>query len=857
MLKSIGVLVCAFGCSAAFDSPRACASGTVVQQASAGAVATLADDAPIAVPPPDAVEDAWPRVFRRDSGSITVYPPTLKSWTGDVVSGVCAIAVASPDGKSQTYGTMAFTAATMVNKLNRVVELSGVQITGVSLPENPAGQTAIQQALAGASGSRVVRVGLDRFEAAVPGMSAAPSAPAAELRNDCPEIRIATTPTVLVPVQGEPVLAPFQNTTWQRVLNTPMLLMRAPRGAFWLKIADGWMTASSFAGPWSVGTATDPALVDATAWALKQPSVNLLAPGSADAGAKTVSLRTLAPEVVVSTRPMEILVTDGAPSWQPLGDSGLLYASNTSAHIFQLRSNMALYVLISGRWFTAAAPGGPWSYVPAAELPAEFRMIPRESAKENVLASVPGTQQAQESLIANSVPQMAKVPLTQTMPLPAVGGGSPRWQTIAVVGGGVAIEVLQNCSTPVFRTGPTSYFSVVNGVWFTAVSLAGPWKVATAVPAEIYLIPPSSPYYYATFVRIYIVTPEYVVMGYTPGYFGAYAQGGVVVYGTGYAYAPYCETVWVPAPWTYGCGASMYYSPWGSWAYGFGCGLAVGWAIGESNWCCGPYPYWGPYATAYGAHGAYAWGPGGWAATTGNCYQHWNGVTTMTRSSAGYNAWTGNAWATNTASSYNSVTGARSAGQRGYVENAYTGNWADGARGAGYNPTTGNYAAGKGVVVGDSQGNEAAAGRATVGNTATGRSATVTGATDENGSWGAVNTESGGAVAHDGNVYGMHDGNAYHYNDSTGTWQRYDSGSWTDVKDEQMVQSLNDQAAARSNGDRRTSNSSRWQSGGEGFTGRQGTSGTRSGSTSTSTTTTRGGNWGGRTSGGGGRGGRR
>ena len=809
-------------------------------------VATVADDGAIAALPSDAVEDAWPRVFRRDAGAITVYPPTLKSWTGDEVTGVCAISVATADGASQTYGTMSFSAMTVVNKLNRVVDLSGVRITGVSLPENPAGQAAIQDALAGASRERVVRVSLDRFEAAAPGMTVAPTVPSAPLRNDPPDIRIVARPTVLVPVQGAPVLGDLAGSTLQRVLNTPMLLVRAPSGAYWLKIADGWMTAGSLAGPWTVGKPTDPAFTDAAEWALRQPSINLLAPTAehfaGSNGAQTMSLATLAPDIVVSTTPMELLVTDGAPAWQPLGDSGLLYAANTSANIFQLRSTMTLFVLASGRWFTATSPGGPWSFVPAAELPAEFRMIPRESAKENVLASVPGTQQAQEAVIANGVPQMAKVPRAQSMPIPDLGAAAPRWERIE----GTDIEVLVNCTTPVLRTAPDAYWSVVNGIWFTAPSLSGAWRVATLVDARIYAIPPSSPYYFVTYVRVYSVTPEYVVMGYTPGYFGAYTQGGVVVYGTGYTYVPYCETMWVPAPWTYGCGASMYYSPWGGWAFGFGCGMAVGWAVAESNWCCGAYPYWGPYATSLGAHGVYAWGPGGWAATTGNCYQHWNGVTTMTRSSAGYNAWTGNAWATHTASSYNSVTGARAAGQRGYVENAYTGNWADGARGAGYNPTTGRYAAGKGVVAGDQGGAEVGAGRVTVGNARTGSSATVTAVKTDEGSWGSVRTDDGGAVAHNGEVYGMHDGNAYHYNESTGTWQRYENGSWSDVKDRDTVRSLESQASARDAGDRRASNSSRWQSGGEGFSGQRST-GTRST-----------GSWGGgRSSGGGARGGRR
>ena len=79
------------------------------------------------------------------------------------------------------------------------------------------------------------------------------------------------------------------------------------------------------------------------------------------------------------------------------------------------------------------------------------------------------------------------------------------------------------------------------------------------MPAAIYAIPPSSPLYYVTYVHIYSVTPQTVVVGYTPGYLGVVVNdGGTVVYGTGYAYPAYVsETVYYGYPPTYGYGASF------------------------------------------------------------------------------------------------------------------------------------------------------------------------------------------------------------------------------------------------------------------------------------------------------------
>jgi hypothetical protein len=772
-----------------------------------------------------AIEASWPRIFKVQGDEVTIYPPNFQSWDGRTVTGTCPFAIAPAGGKTQTFGTLAFTAATEVNRLNRVVTLSRIQISGVSLPDNPAGQDAIERELQSQSRNATLTIALDRLQSAVPGMASGPSVPTAPLLNDPPAISVATTPTVLVPIQGEPVLRPLDGTSLERVINTPMLLVKDRSGRWSLKIADGWMSASAITGPWAVDASASADLDRAAAWANSQPSINLLAPspqdlsGNADSS-QTLSLAQSAPAIVVSTRPAEILVIDGPPKWEPLGDSGVLVCSNTSANIFQLQSTRRVYALISGRWFTIeslfdpSSQAKPWAFVPAAELPPAFREIPVDSTRENILASIPGTPQAQEAAIANAIPQMAQVPRSKTMPAPEIVGGSP---TIVAIPG-TSVSVVSNSLTPIFALSKSDFYAVRDGVWFHATELRGPWKAATFVPPAIYAIPPASPYYYATFVRIYDTTPDTVLVGYTPGYLGAYMQDGVVVYGTGYLYTPYISSVWVPVPATYGVGAAMTYNPWAGWTFGFGVGMAAGFAIGASTWHWGPYPYWGPYGAAYGPHGAAAWGPGGWAATTGNIYHQWGDLSTISRSSAGFNAWTGNQWATHTGAAYNSTTGARAAGQRGYVQNAYSGNWAEGARGAGYNPSTGRFAAGQGAVAGTPDGAKVAAGEGTVGNARTGQSASFAGVKTDGGTWGVARGSDGTAVAAGNNLYASHDGSVYRYDGDSGSWQQHSGGgNWSSVEDQNLRNSLDSQQSMRQTGDFRSENAGRWQPGGNGF----------------------------------------
>ncbi len=455
-------------------------------------------------------------------------------------------------------------------------------------------------------------------------------------------------------------------------------------------------------------------------------------------------------------------------------------------------------MLVSGRWFASKDLKGPWANVPAKQLPQAFFSIPDSSPKENVKAAIPGTTQAKEALIATQIPQMAQVDRAKATFTPRIAG-TPEVKPVA----GTSLTYVVNAPMPLIGVPSGAWYAVEKAVWFTAPALNGPWTVATAVPAEIYAIPPSSPVYYATYVRVYEATPTTVTVGYLPGYMGTYVSDGTLVYGTGYAYAPYLgEDAWYAPPLTYGYAANPSWTPWTGWGFGFGMGWAYGAAWGAGAWGWGAAPYWGPYAgAAWGAAGAYgAWGPGGWAASSGNVYHQWGNTQAVSRSSAGYNAWTGNAWSGQTAHSYNSQTGQMSAGQRGTVGNVYTGNYASGTRGATYNPTTGVSASGA---------------RGTVGNAYTGQSTNVSHA---NVSGPGGNDMRTATVGND--HYADVNGNVYK-NTGSGWEQHNSSGGWSSASGE-GARSMESEERARDMGEQRSAASS-WGGGersyGGGFRG--------------------------------------
>jgi hypothetical protein len=751
-------------------------------------------------PAGEVTADPWPRMIDEGGVKYTIYQPQLDSWDGYNFAAHAAVSVLPAGLKEPTFGVIDITATTLVDKVARTVELHDIRIEKALFPSAPNHAQAYRNSLQAILSGGPSTMSLDRLQAALAITGAETQARAVPVRNEPPQFVFAQSPTILVSVDGEPVWRPVKGTSLERVINTrALMLLDDKSGKYYIHLFDGFIEAPSFTGPWTAAKRVPPSAGKLATELAKQRVVDLMEGQPDETTKKKPSLKSGVPAIVVVTQPSELIVTEGAPDWQNIGQTNLLYMNNTTGNVFLDLNNQQMYVLVTGRWFRAPGITGPWQYVPAKDLPPDFANIPDDSPKENVKASVPGTPQAQEAVIANEIPQTATVYRSKAAFTPQVNG-APELKPVA----DTSLMYVFNSPDPIIMVSATQWYALRSGVWFTAASLQGPWVVATAIPAVIYSIPPSSPLHYVTYVKIYYAAPQYVVVGYTPGYMGTVVTAdGVVVYGTGYTYAPYIgATVWYPAPVTYGYSAAMAWTPWTGWAMGFGFGMYMGAAWGYG--CCwGCAPYWGAYpyhGYAYGPAGAAAWGPGGWAATTGNVYSHWGATTAVSRSSAGYNAWTGNAWSSKVGTSYNSVTGRVSAGQRASVSNVYTGGYAYGQRGATYNPSTGVGARG---------------GSATYGNANTGAQDTA--------KWGQVSGPRGqstGVVQSGNNTYADHNGNVY--KDTGSGWQKYDNGSWNDVEKPSTstaagsttrapastTDSLDAQKQARAAGDQRSASSS-------------------------------------------------
>ena len=542
---------------------------------------------PAAEAAPDTSSD-WPRQIDSVAGTIVVYQPQPESLQGTVLTGRAAFSL-TPKGKTEpVFGALWFTANVNIDRDQRLVQVLGTKVTRVRLPDATSNdESAFAAEIEREAPKWDIAVPLDGLTAAL-SQVAEERAASDDLQAAPPKIIFANEPTVLVVLDGQPIRRPIEKTGIESVVNTPYpLFFDTKSQSFFLTNGAIWyQTKDLLNGQWQVIPAPPKEVSDVV---MKGDKQDQSAPAPTD---------TAPAKILVTTVPTELIVTQGAPNFAPLNGTQLLYVTNTEDNVFRDLASQKLFVVLSGRWYASSSFDGPWAFVRSDQLPSDFTRIPATSPKGDVLAFVAGTNQAKDAVMDAQIPQTAEV--KRDAPGPTIQyDGAPNFQPIQ----GTNMTSAVNTPASVLNI-QGLYYACVDAVWYESQGPQGPWAVATSVPQEVQTIPPSSPVYNVKYVTIYQTTPQVVYVGYTPGYVGTYAWNGAVVYGTGYAYAPYVSpVVYYPRPITWGFGVN--YNPWTGWSYGVG--YSSGFLYFGTRWGGAYYrPAWRP------PYGGGWYGPGGY-----------------------------------------------------------------------------------------------------------------------------------------------------------------------------------------------------------------------------------------------------
>lgn len=540
----------------------------------------------------------WPQTTTSSNGTvIRMYEWQPESYSSGNLKARAAISIIEKGKTDPVFGVAWFSAG-LQNNGNKL-SVRSLRVNTVKLPGDQSQEQVndIQQALENDVPGWNISFTNEELDAALSRYARQENL-SKNINNEAPNVLYAQQPSVLVSIDGQPKLRMNEDWGLETVVNSPFTIVKNKDGNYYLYGGKHWYAASNATGPYSYVDQA-PQNLRAIETAINEAYQNNNA--EEEKNSYTIS------NIVVATKPTELIQTDGEAKFGAVEGTSLLYVRNTDDDIFLDVTSQYYYVLLSGRWYKSKTLSGDWQYVEADRLPNDFARIPSGSEKADVLASVAGTDEARNALEDAQVPQTARV-YRNSATVDVTYDGDPEFEDID----GTSMQYAINSPYSVIRY-RNRYYAVDNGVWFEARSARGPWVVAVQRPYEIALIPPRYPVYHVKYVYIYDVYPDYVYMGYTPGYLNTFVCGPTIVYGTGYYYRPWFGRYYYARPCTWGY--NMRYSPWYGW--GFGVNINFGWfnvGFGNRYWGYNRCGWWGPaaYRPNYCYRGGYYGYAGGY-----------------------------------------------------------------------------------------------------------------------------------------------------------------------------------------------------------------------------------------------------
>ncbi len=507
----------------------------------------------VATPEPSDRDGGWPRLTETVTGAtLIMYQPQAVSWERQrELVAMAALSYLPKNATKPDLGTVTVSAQTSVSMEERMVKLEQVKI--VDMKFATLDKTEAREALAEiqkAVPATAVFMGLDRLLAMVDKSQIRGSS--VQVQTDPPPIFYSEKPAVLLQFDGPPIMATIEKGTLKYGLNTNWDVLQDPETkTYYMRNGTGWFQAPELKGPWKVAGKLPKSFDQIPAndnW--KETKDNI--PGKK--AENTV--------VFYSERPAELLLLEGKPKLekvegtQTAGKKGseILWVKNTESDLFRMK-DADYYYLVSGRWFSAAKPEGPWKFA-TQSLPPAFMNFPMDHERARIRSSIPGTDEAAEAVLLAQVPQTARVDAKSLKPASVAYDGEPKFEPIE---GAPGVTYAVNTESDVFVV-DGKYYLCQAGVWFSAQGANGPWSVATSVPDAIYKIPSSSSAHHVTYVTVVDDDADYPTYGYTPGYMGVTIAFGCAMYGTGYYYPPYYGypggyPIYYPRPVCYGGGA--------------------------------------------------------------------------------------------------------------------------------------------------------------------------------------------------------------------------------------------------------------------------------------------------------------
>ena len=302
---------------------------------------------------------SWPREKYSNGTRLIIYQPQIDEWKNfQDLSWRMAISLTPKSGKT-VVGVVEMKGTTNIDNVAKLVTITNPEITGTYFPSLDNATKEKMDQLFKTFVPSTFSISLHSLIASTPKKEAPAGA---QLNNDPPKIFVGYRPSILLSVNGEPVLSEVPNTNLKFVVNTQWpLFFDSGNSTYYLAVGQQWLASNSLEGQWSATKKLPPEMSkvpqDKQWSALKK-----FIPAAANPKGAT-------PDIFYSDKPSEVILFDGQPVYAQIPDTQLQYATNTNSVVFLYKPAQQFYYLTAGRWFrTTDLQQGSWTYATQISL---------------------------------------------------------------------------------------------------------------------------------------------------------------------------------------------------------------------------------------------------------------------------------------------------------------------------------------------------------------------------------------------------------------------------------------------------------------------------------------------------------
>ena len=171
----------------------------------------------------------------------------MESLSANNLESRAAVSVSTEEFPTPVFGAMWFDCKISTDRDERTVRLLDMEVTAAKFPDIEENNIkTLSTFLEEEVPKWEMELSLDELLVDLD-MNEVSANLAEGLNNEAPEIIFATAPTMLILVDGDPIFEEIENTTYERVVNTPFFVVKdTKKGNYYINGGDSWYVSDNF-----------------------------------------------------------------------------------------------------------------------------------------------------------------------------------------------------------------------------------------------------------------------------------------------------------------------------------------------------------------------------------------------------------------------------------------------------------------------------------------------------------------------------------------------------------------------------------------------------------------------------------